>query len=295
MKMERKNSDLQAFFMDIVKEYKSYQVLELNNSHTSVEEYLRSIFSLYKWLLERRGIFILDANLRDIREYIYDVLAGKKRNTVSKEISAIKSFFYFLEEAGYIDKNPVYKLRLPKKERLLPHPITSSDVKELLSVVKKLRDKAIISLLYASGIRVSELCNIRLMDIDFRKKTIRVLGKGRKERIVYIGERATKIIKEYISRERVGIKDNDYVFPLKRTAVYNIVNRAGRKIGLDISPHTLRHTYATERLNLDVDLRTIQEELGHSSISTTQIYLKVSTVNQKYKDKNPLDVIGELD
>jgi tyrosine recombinase XerC len=214
--------------------------------------------------------------------------------TVSRHLSALRSFFRFLVREGYLKSNPIQILSSPKAEKHLPSFMTEEEVSRLIesahakdaSDERGLRDRAILETFYSTGLRISELTGLRTEDVDFISGVVKVMGKGRKERIAPIGESAIKAIREYLRNRK---KQSGYLF----------LNRAGNHIGVrgvrlivdkyiritgqkqGVSPHTLRHSFATHLLNRGADLRTVQELLGHANLSTTQIYTHLTTERLK--------------
>lgn len=211
--------------------------------------------------------------------------------SLSRYISSLKSFFKYLESENVIESNPMENLDAPKTSRLLPDVLSIEEVSDLLSIPDTgnklgLRDKAMLETMYASGLRVSETINLEISGIFFNEEFIRVFGKGSKERIVPIGKTALKFITKYIkeSRELLKKKNSDNILflnfrggKLSRMAVLDIIRKYSLLAGIkkSVHPHTLRHSFATHLLQGGADIRIIQEMLGHSDISTTQIYTHI--------------------
>ncbi len=208
--------------------------------------------------------------------------------TRARKLSSLRSFLKFMLKRGYISHNPSDHLEAPIRRKKLPKHLTQEQIEKFLDIKPSgrypLRDKAILELIYASGIRVSEATSIILNEIDFDHKIIKVHGKGNKERLVLFGESSYVSIQNYISKERVKPTGKDYLFtnpsglPLTTRTAQNIVKRWAVKSNLpsDISPHTLRHSFATHLLDGGADLKSVQQLLGHENLSTTQIYTHVS-------------------
>lgn len=211
--------------------------------------------------------------------------------TVSRRLSVTKNFYNFLESEGYLSEDMV-EVPTPKGSKNLPQVLSLEEMEDLLNApdVSKdegLRDKAMMELMYSSGLRVSELLALKVSQISSEKMTIRVIGKGSKERIVPVGEYALEYVEQYIHTARKknpGHKTNilflnRYGKPLSRQYFFLQIKKYGEQAGIEkeLSPHTIRHCFATHLLENNADLRTIQEMLGHSSISTTQIYTNVSS------------------
>ena len=215
--------------------------------------------------------------------------------TVAHKITSIKSYFNYNIKRGIVSVNPADKVSRPKLTKHLPEYLTEEEVGKLLDVEVKspydYRNKTILELLYSSGIRISELVNIKTPNYDSEECLIRIMGKGSKERIVPLGDYAVNIMNDYMNNYRplINKKHMDYVFvnnrgdKISRQFIFKVIKKEALKKGIkkDISPHTLRHTFATHLLKNGADLRIIQELLGHENISTTQIYTHVT--NNKLK------------
>jgi len=229
----------------------------------------------------------------EIRTYLKYLDEQKlARTTIARKLSCLRGFYHYLQTHDYVANNYFKLIANPKKTKKLPNYLEYNEIELLLEhidLTKKLgyRNQLIIELLYDTGLRVSELANIRLANIDFSNKIIRVIGKGNKERIVYFGDYGIDAINEYLNQERkvlLGNNNHDYLFlnaqgkPLSARGIELIVNKIVQQAGLKhkLSPHTLRHTFATHLLNEGADLKSVQELLGHASLSTTQIYTHVS-------------------
>ncbi len=228
-----------------------------------------------------------------IRGYLGFLHKKNKKVTMARKLSAVRSFFRFLVKHGVILDNPLDFIVTPKQKKAIPVYLPVDDIFRLLDSIKTdtlagIRNRAIFETLYSSGIRVSELEGLDVFDVDFEKCLIRVVGKGNKERIVPIGKKAIAAIKEY--RERLqseaglGEDDNTPLFlnkdhgRLTSRSIARILDKTARECGLliPVSPHALRHTFATHMLDAGADLRVVQELLGHKSLSTTQKYTHVS-------------------
>jgi len=234
----------------------------------------------------------------------------KERNyaptTVARKVAAAKSFFKFMASEGIMKTNPIQDVSSPRVGKSLPKPISVSQVRRLLeqpakqSKAEAKRDTAILHLLYASGMRVSELVSLNLDDIDVAGGYVRCFGKGNKERIIPIHERATSAVEEYVKEDRprlVQSKEEPALFlnargeRLTRQGLWQILKGYAKSAELetDITPHTLRHSFATHMLNGGADLRSVQELLGHANISTTQVYTYLTTehIRSSYDKSHP--------
>lgn len=231
---------------------------------------------------------------------------GLNERSAARYFSALKGFFLFLIESEYIEANPIDKLSAPKISRKLPEVLTINEINALLDQpdigdTLGLRDKAILELFYACGLRISELINLRLTGLFLEESMVRVLGKGNKERIVPMGSSAISWMKEYLSKSRIllakGAKSENIVFlnvrgqKFSRMGVWKMVHAYAEaaKITKHMHPHTFRHTFATHLLEGGADLRAVQEMLGHSDISTTQIYTHIDRdfIKQEHREHHP--------
>ncbi|MBN1930015.1 MAG: tyrosine recombinase XerC [Desulfobacterales bacterium] len=228
-----------------------------------------------------------------IRQYLGFLYKKNKKNSIARKLSALRSFFRHLVKKGMIPDNPTEYILRPKQEKTIPVYLPIDDIFRLLDSIETatlpgLRNRAILETLYSTGIRVSELSGINTYDIDVKESTVRVLGKGNKQRIVPIGKKAVDTIKTYrkeLERQTgIGLNKNGPLFlnrnkgRLTTRSIARILKKAIRACGLPIvvSPHGLRHTFATHMLDAGADLRVVQELLGHKSLSTTQKYTHVS-------------------
>ncbi len=238
-----------------------------------------------------RGRSFKDADADDYRAYLQSQTRdGRSTRTVARRLATIRTFLRFLEADGHASTPILQQLERPKPQSSLPKVLTRAQVSQLIGAPKVgsllyARDVAILELLYASGLRASELCDLKPRDVNAQIGCVRVLGKGMKERIVPVGRAALEAIARYLSdcRPKLERTPTDRLFlsrtgrPLDRIALWMLVERYGRSSGLlkSISPHTLRHCFATHLISGGADLRVVQELLGHSDISTTQIYTHV--------------------
>ena len=233
----------------------------------------------------------------EIKDYLRVLFERSNKNSsVARKISTLKSFYKYMKNEGFMNVNPATNIKYPKKEKLLPKFVTQNDLDVILDVSKVGsfgdRNYLIIELMYSTGVRVSELVNIKLSDIDFSRRQIRIMGKGSYERFVFYGERASKAIDKYTR----GLR-NDLL--KEKKSDYLILNKDGNKITtrgiakiLDgviketsvrssVSPHTLRHSFATHLLDSGCDLRSVQEMLGHKNINSTEVYTHVTSERLK--------------
>ena len=239
-----------------------------------------------------------DITVGDIRFYIRSLYDRKyKVATIARHISTLKSFYKYLESENIISFNPMILVSNPKKDKKLPNYLNYEDLEKLLNTPDinnkwGLRDALILEMLYSTGIRVSELVNIKIKDIDFNARKILVFGKGRKERIVFYGSNCADLLEKYLQKQH-----ENYLFTntkgnrLNERTVRQIVSDTALKahINVKVTPHTLRHTYATHLLNGGADLKSVGDLLGHESLSTTGIYTHVSNerLRQVYLSTHP--------
>ena len=280
-------------YLDIEKKYSHYTCVNYRDDLTKFSDYLNI-----------QGIKYNQVNYADIRgfiAYLYDKKEATK--TITRNISCLRSFYKYLLRNNLIKENPMTLISNPKQDKTLPHYLTYEEIEELLRVTDKdtpfdIRDNLIIELLYSTGIRVGELVNIKIKDIDLNEESIRVFGKGKKMRIVYFGKPCKDKIKKYLEvRKDIVNGTNEYLLLNKRgnklgdrsirTIFENIIKL--NHLDINFTPHTLRHTYATHMINEGADVRSVQELLGHSSISTTGIYTHVSIEHLRsvYLDSHP--------
>lgn len=293
--------------LDFLKEYLTLVKVEKNLSENSISSYETDLKKLIVFLKKEKISDLNNVKYTNLTKFFEEQRQeGINSSTVSRYSSSIKGFFLFLSQHGYIEKNPALNLQSTKKARELPSVLSFEEIDRILKmpVIKNklgLRDKAILELLYSSGLRVSELLNLKISDLFFDDEVIRVIGKGSKQRIVPIGSSAIKWINEYLINVRPLLQkrmnSENIIFlnsrgtKLSRMAIWKIVKKYCEKaeIEKEVHPHTLRHSFATHLLEGGADLRAVQEMLGHSDISTTQIYTHIDReyVKQIHKDFHP--------
>ena len=276
---------------DNLKEYENYLKFEKNYSMNTINSYLGDI----KEYQEFKKGDILSSTKEDILAYL-KTIKNLESTTISHKISSLKSFFKYYQKREKIKANPLANIKSPKIAKKLPTYLTLEEVSKLLDVEIKspydARNKAILELLYSSGIRISELCNMQTSNYNSYECIIRLIGKGSKERIIPLGDYAISVLEDYINnyRPKINKKNINSIFinnrgdAISRQFIFKVIKKECLKKGIrkNVSPHTLRHTFATHLLQNGADLRIIQELLGHENISTTQIYTHVS--NQELKN-----------
>jgi integrase/recombinase XerD len=272
----------------LISSFLNFLYIEKGLSKNTVHSYENDINSFSKWSLKYLGQPIKKLLKADVNQYISFLFKqGLKSSSVNRKISTIKSFYIYLIKKKIITFSPVEDISMPKKETYLPVSMSEIEVEKLLNSPKlniyiERRDKAMIEMLYATGMRISELVNLKLTDIDNKRLVVKVLGKGQKERLIPYGEAAADALNAYLNdREKSNIKEtflSNRGTKITRGAFWNRIkiylNRENLKAS--ISPHTLRHAFATHLLNRGADLRSVQILLGHSDLSTTQIYTHIA-------------------
>ncbi len=289
-----------------LQEYTNYLAVEKGLSKNTLESYRRDLNKFIAFLNKREVVNPEKVDREDINFFLAELKANKSAtSTISRTIASIRSFFNFLMEEGFIESNPALNLESPKIEKKLPRVLTTSEIDRLLGQPrpgdhKGLRDKAMLELLYASGIRVSELIDLNLSDFDPRVGYLRCRGKGQKERIVPIGSVAINSVNEYMSKARsrlcknngeTALFVNQHGNRMTRQGFWKILKKYAFKSNIDgeITPHTIRHSFATHLLENGADLRSVQEMLGHSDIATTQVYTQITRkkIREVYDKTHP--------
>lgn len=281
----------------LISDFKNYLELERNYSNNTSLSYVKDVTLFSDFI--KKDLLLVDK--KDIEKYIRSL--NKSSKTISHVISSLKSFYNYYMRMGNINSNPTDEIDRPKIEKKIPEFLTLEEVSSLLNFKVnnefEARNKAILELLYSSGLRISELTSLELSNIDLDECLVRVMGKGSKERIVPLGDYAIEALKEYIYFYRPMLNKNNssYIFLnnrggiLSRQFIFKVIKEECIKKGIrkNVSPHTLRHTFATHLLKNGADLRIIQELLGHENLSTTQIYTHLTNDKLKhdYEDYFP--------
>jgi integrase/recombinase XerD len=291
---------------ELLNHYLEFLTVERGLSKNTINSYKRDLKSYIGFLKIQK---INDINYTTRTVIVSYLLLmqkkGKASSSISRACAAIKSFYHFLVMERLIKKDPTLNLDTPKLEHRLPRVLTLNEVEQLLnqpdtSVIWGFRDKTMLELLYATGIRVSELILIKVEDLNVEMGFLRCFGKGSKERIVPVGSVALKYLDKYINEVRPKFlkeQDNGILFlnhlgkGLTRQGFWKIIRKYAQKAGIEkhITPHTLRHSFATHLLENGADLRSVQEMLGHADISTTQIYTHItrSKIKEVYDRTHP--------
>ena len=275
-----------------IDKFEDYLSNERKYPDNTIISYLKDLDN-YNEYINENNINYKTINKDEIRGYLkYLDSLNRSKSSISRNLSALRNFYSYLININIIDNNPFKSIRNPKKDKKLPNFLQHDELKTIfdsidMSTSLGLRNRLIIELLYATGIRVSELTSLKLSNIDQNNNEIRILGKGNKERIVFYGDYAKKYLNLYINEARDELLDgnkSEYLLinnngtPLTSRGVELVVNEVVKKAALkhNISPHVLRHTFATDLLNNGADLKSVQELLGHESLSTTQIYTHIT-------------------
>ena len=283
--------EVNTFILD----YIDYLKYEKNLSSETIKKYKYNLITFEKYILNK-NINLFDVTQYDIMDFLTNYFKDKGVSSKTNSITSINNFYIYLVKDKRININPCENIDRPKMKKRLPDVLTVNEVDKLLDIPlhtkEDYRDKAILEVLYATGIRISELTNLKMQDVDFTNKVVRVFGKGSKERIVPINKYALKYLGMYLDIRGSFLKGKltDYIFlnskgeAISRESFGLELNKIVKKQGLNkkVTPHMLRHSFATHMLNQGADLRSIQELLGHSDISTTTIYTHVS--NEKVKN-----------
>ena len=285
---------------ELISKYLDYLKYERKLSDNTIESYKENLYVFNTKMKEKK---MLDITADDIKIFLKKE-GEKSSKTRAHYITVLNNFYSFLIKEEIINVNPIETIKQPKIEKKLPDYLTEDEVDKLLNIVLNdsydYRNKAMLETLYGTGIRISELINIKLSDIDFSECFIRITGKGSKDRIVPFNDVCKEYLEKYINEYRNDLlknKDSEYVFinnlsnKISRQGFFKILKQICIKQGIskNVSPHLLRHSFATHLLNNGADLRIIQELLGHSDLSTTQIYTEVlnEKLKKEYEESHP--------
>ena len=290
-----------------IKEYITILKLEKNLSDNTTASYQNDLSSFFKFISEYKITDPSEIKADHIRKFFNSLKdIGLSSASAARYFSSLKGFFSFLFKNNYITSNPMEKLTAPKLSKSLPSVLTFEEINKILSKPDTedkfgIRDRSLLEVFYACGLRVSELINLKLSSLYFNEEIIRVFGKGSKERLVPIGQSAIKWTETYIKFSRPllikGIKSENYLYlnsrgsKLSRMGIWKIVDKYSKEADIkkEVHPHTFRHSFATHLLEGGADLRAVQEMLGHADISTTQIYTHIDReyIKQEHKQYHP--------
>lgn len=277
---------------NIINKFIEYLSVEKNYSKYTIINYQKDLNEFIVFLKKEYISSFKDVDYQVLRSYLNDMFNKKySSKTISRHLSSLRTFFKYLSRENIIKFNSMILISNPKEEKRLPVYLNYKELEDILSIpdintVLGLRDATILELLYSTGIRVGELVNIKIKDIDFSLKRIKILGKGNKERYVLFGDKCLNLLDKYLKDSRVKLLKNscDYLFlnqrgtPISVRTTEKIVDGIVKKssIKFNVSPHTLRHTFATHMLDNGADLNSVGELLGHSNLNTTSIYTHIS-------------------
>ena len=282
-------------------DFLAYLEFERGLSRNTLEAY-RSDLLQFGRFLDARGATVVEAGTNDLSDFLTGLATGDGRSpaspaTIHRKTACLRSFYRHLRREGILDTDPTANLVSPRRNQKLPQVLSRGEVTKLLEQPRgtepsALRDRALLELMYASGLRASEVTGLDVGDVDLEDQVLRARGKGSKERLVPVGRAAVDALQRYLARGRpalVGAREETRLFvnfrggPLTRQGLYKIVRRHALTAGLAdrMSPHTLRHTFATHLLAGGCDLRSVQEMLGHADVATTQLYTHLSSERLK--------------
>ena len=292
-----------------LEDFKSYIIAEKNFSEHTAKAYCSDILSFLVWM---DGESCEEVNFQKVREYLHFIQKfNYKKTTIARKIASLRTFYKYLYRERRVETNPAINLNAPKRPKSLPKFLTPDEVEQILNNTKietpaGYRNRTILELLWATGMRISELSGLNFGDLNLEQNEIRVFGKGSKERIILVTDRAKNFLERYIETARALIPkgfpvpdtgENSPVFinntgyRLQTRTIRNVINDVVEKINLPkhVTPHVFRHSFATHLIENGADLRVVQELLGHASISNTQIYTHVSTQHLKevYNEAHP--------
>ena len=271
----------------ILRSFFDFLYIEKGLSSNTILSYKIDVKTFTEWI-KKKDLNYLNVNENHINDFISFLFKKKlKSSSVNRKISSLKTLYFFLQKNKLIFKSPLQEVISPKKEKYLPISMSEDEVEKLLNspdCSKKIekRDKAMIEMLYATGMRISELINLKMTDIDLNRSIAKVMGKGSKERLIPFGEKAHDALNLYLSSREISSSKEIFLSnrgsKLSRVAFWQRIKIYLKKENLkaSISPHTLRHAFATHLLNRGADLRSVQLLLGHSDLSTTQIYTHIA-------------------
>lgn len=293
---------------EYLEDFDTYLKVERNFSEHTSRAYVSDVLSFLLWL---DNIKVEDADFEKLREYIYFIQRfDYKKTTIARKIAAIRTFYKYLYREQVVESNPALSLNSPKRAKMLPKFLTTDEIENILNHVKidtpaGFRNRVIMELLWATGMRVSELSGLNLGDLNLENNEIRVFGKGAKERIVLVSTRAKSYLEQYINTARNLLAPgytisksedaplflNNTGYRLQNKSIRNAINDIVKELEIQkkVTPHVFRHSFATRLIENGADLRVVQELLGHAGISNTQIYTHVSTKHLKdvYNKSHP--------
>jgi integrase/recombinase XerD len=293
---KQRGDAVEARFEALVLDFLAHLEFERGLSQNTLAAYRTDLLQ-FGTFLAKRGRGATEAERTDVAEFLADLATGNGHDpcspaTINRKAACLRSFYRHLRREELVDDDPTAALTPPSKSRKLPRVLAYAEVKRLLESVEggdaiALRDRALLEVMYGCGLRASEVVGLEVNDVDVRRGFVRPHGKGNKERTVPLGRQAAAAVKRYLRAGRpelIGSRPRSKLFvnfrggPLTRQGLYKIIRRRAREVGLEgkMSPHTLRHSFATHLLSGGCDLRSVQEMLGHSDVATTQLYTHLS-------------------
>lgn len=285
--------------IDILSGYNYYLKVERGLSPNTVKAYTADIEGFYEFL-RRRGVTLRDASSSDISDYIISVSDYLSKRSQARLLSSLNSFFDYLVSEGERKDNPSSAVDSPKLGKYLPVVLSVEEVRAILKAAPNERDRAILEVLYGCGLRVSEVCSLKISEVYLKDMFVKVMGKGSKERLVPMAPSTASAIMDYLSvrpESDAGCEDvlflNRFGRALSRVAVFKMVKSVALVAGVDknLSPHTFRHSFATHLVENGADLRVVQEMLGHESILTTEIYTHVDSTTWQREIKEIISTV----
>ena len=287
--------------MDTIKIFRDFLLHEKRYSIHTADSYCLDIELMRRYFSEL-DLDLTELDKDDIKDYLGSIYSEVKASSLRRKIVAIRQFYLLLHKRKIIEDNPTLTLTGPKKDGVLPGALTREEMTKLIEYnypqnLKGLRDRAIIEMLYSSGVRVGELISLKIKDMDFREKTVNVLGKGKKERLLPVTSQAIESIENYLLKRPGGKEKDSIIFcnlkggQLTERGVQYIIDTLARNCGIyrKVTPHMLRHSFATHFLENGMNLRYLQHLLGHSNLSTTEIYtnLSIEHLEKVYRKAHP--------
>ena len=287
--------------MDCIKIFHDFLLHEKRYSIKTADSYCLDIELMRRYFAEI-DISLEEADKDDIKDYLGAIYSEVKASSLRRKIVAIRQFYLLLHKRKIVEDNPALTLTGPKKDGILPGALTREEMAKLIDYnypqnLKGLRDRAIIEMLYSSGVRVGELVSLKIKDMDFKGKSVNVLGKGKKERLLPVTSQAIESIENYLLKRPGGKEKDSIIFcnlkgqQLTERGVQYIIDTLARNCGIyrRITPHMLRHSFATHFLENGMNLRYLQHLLGHSNLSTTEIYtnLSIEHLEKVYRKAHP--------
>lgn len=287
--------------MDTIKIFRDYLLHEKRYSVHTADSYCLDIELMQRYFSEL-DLDLTELEKDDLKDYLGSIYSEVKASSLRRKIVAIRQFYLLLHKRRIIEDNPALTLTGPKKDGVLPGALTREEMTKLIEYnypqnLKGLRDRAIIEMLYSSGVRVGELISLKIKDMDFKGKTVNVLGKGKKERLLPVTAQAIDSIENYLLKRPTGKEKDSIIFcnlkgeQLTERGVQYIIDTLAKNCGIyrKITPHMLRHSFATHFLENGMNLRYLQALLGHSNLSTTEIYthLSIEELTKVYRKAHP--------